>query len=68
METIALIRWTIGAALVGVQKFATGGLKNGATLGMMDKRGRDGPAKDAGWAIGAGPLVGGITDTDTEPE
>ena len=43
-------------------------LNSGATLGMMDKRGRDGPAKDAGWAIGAGPLVGGITDTDTEPE
>ena len=34
-------------------------LNSGATLGMMDKRGRDGPAKDAGWAIGAIPLVVG---------
>jgi len=57
MATIALRVWTIMAALVCVKHHATGPLKNGATLGLMGKRGMDGLAMDAGLAIGATPLA-----------
>jgi len=57
MATIALIWWTIMAALVCVRHHATGLLKNGVTSGLMGKRGMDGLAKDAGWAIRAMPLA-----------
>jgi len=57
MATIALRVWTIMAALVCALHNATGRLKNGVTLGLMGKRGMDGLAMDAGWAIGATPLA-----------
>merc|ERR1719400_354961 len=57
MATIVLRVWTIMAALVCVKHHATGPRKNGATSGLMGKRGMDGLVMDAGLAIGATPLA-----------